>query len=307
MSANILFDVPGPKAKARNIVYGTLATAGIIVLVVFIVLRLDHNGQFERYMWEPFQYQGIQQRIVDGLVETLKAFAISAVLSLVLGAVLAVGRLSEHRPLRWTATIMVEFFRAMPLLIMIFALYIGVFTSDPLWALVIGLTLYNGSVQAEIFRAGIIAVPRGQSEAGYSIGLRKTQVMVSVLIPQAVRAMLPSIISQLMVTLKDTSLGFIITYEELLYAGKLIASNTPTPSGYPYIPVILVIGPIYIGMCMLLSGLAKWVESAGRRSRKGRPPGLPAAPATVMVDPGGSATIALPEPGPEELHDRIPG
>jgi glutamate transport system permease protein len=269
MSANVLFDAPGPRARLRNRIVGAAASLAILGLLYFVYLRLDESGQFASYLWAPFQYTDIQQRIVEGLLATLKAFALAAVFSLVLGATLAAGRLSDHAPVRWVATVVVEFFRAMPLLIMIFALYVGVFTAAPLWALVIGLTLYNGSVQAEIFRAGINAVPKGQREAAYAIGLRKTQVMVFVLIPQAVRAMLPSIISQLVVTLKDTSLGYIITYEELLYVGNQIAK---TSAGFPFIPMVIVIAPIYIAMCLALSALANWIERRGRRSRKGAPP-----------------------------------
>jgi glutamate transport system permease protein len=276
MSANVLFDAPGPKARTRNNIIGAVASLAILGLLYFVYRQLDAKGQFAGYLWQPFQYSEIQQRLAEGLLATLKAFALAAVFSLALGAVLAAGRLSDHAPLRWVASAVVEFFRAMPLLIMIFALYIGVFTSTPLWALVIGLTLYNGSVQAEIFRAGINAVPRGQSEAAYAIGLRKTQVMVFVLLPQAVRAMLPSIISQLVVTLKDTSLGFIITYEELLYNGRLIAA---TSLGFPYVPMVMIIAPIYILMCLALSSLATWIERRGRRSPKGAPPAAPEAKA----------------------------
>jgi glutamate transport system permease protein len=278
MSASVLYDTPGPRARARNKIIGAAAIAGILGLLYFVWYRLDRAGQFDASLWDPFQYTGIQQRIGEGIVATLKAFALAAVFSLVFGATLAAGRLSDHAPVRWAATTVVELFRGMPLLIMIFALYVGVFTTEPLWALVIGLTLYNGAVQAEIFRAGINAVPKGQSEAGYAIGLRKTQLMVTVLIPQAVRAMLPSIISQLVVTLKDTSLGFIITYEELLYTGKLIAQ---TSQGFPYIPMVLVIAPIYIAMCLTLSGLATWIERRSRRSPKGAPVEAPEAEAAV--------------------------
>lgn len=280
MSASVLYDTPGPRARLRNNVLGGVAVVAIIGLLVFVYMRLDSAGQFDAVLWDPFEYTQIQQRIAEAVLATLKAFALAAVFSLVLGAVLAVGRLSDHAPVRWAATAVVEFFRAIPLLIMIFALYVGVFTSNPLWALVIGLTLYNGSVQAEIFRAGIRAIPRGQSEAAYAIGLRKTQVMVFVLVPQAVRAMLPSIISQLVVTLKDTSLGFIITYEELLFIGRQIAQNSP---GYPYVPMVIIIAPIYILMCLALSSLATWIERRGRRSKKGAPPEAPEAEEAVAV------------------------
>ncbi|MEU1311663.1 amino acid ABC transporter permease [Streptomyces cinnamoneus] len=290
MSGSVLYDVPGPRARARNRVYGVVSTVAIVGLLAFVVYRLDDTGQFQAGLWDDYEYADTQQRIVDGLLTTLKTFAIAAVLSLLLGTVLATARLSDHKPVRWAATVAVEFFRAMPLLIMIFLLYAAVFTSDPMWALVIGLTLYNGSVQAEIFRSGINAVPKGQSEAAYAIGLRKTQVMTNVLVPQAVRSMLPSIISQLVVTLKDTSLGFIILYEELLFVGKAFAQQTPPVNGvYAFIPMVIVFGSIYILLCLALSSLATWVERRTKRSRKGSPPPMAATSATVMTDPAHGA------------------
>ncbi|MDH6576524.1 amino acid ABC transporter permease [Kitasatospora sp. MAP5-34] len=272
MSSSVLYDAPGPRAKARYRAFGVLAVLGIAGLLWYAYDSLASRNQFSAAMWDPFQYTAVQQLIVNGLLDTLKAFGLAAAFSLVLGALLAAGRLSDHRPVRAVAAAIVQFFRAMPLLIMIFALYQSFFTTSPLWALVTGLTLYNGAVQAEIIRSGVNAVPRGQGEAAYALGMRKSQVMTAILVPQAVRSMLPAIIGQLVVTLKDTSLGFVITYTELLYAGKLIASNTATPDGYPYIPVVLVIGPIYIGMCLLLTALAKWIEARGRRGANRRTP-----------------------------------
>ncbi|KJK58272.1 amino acid ABC transporter permease [Saccharothrix sp. ST-888] len=269
-TSTVLYDAPGPRARARYRAFGLLSVLGIAGLLWYAYDSLAGAGQFTAAMWDPFQYTAVQQRIVDGLLNTLTAFGLAAGFSLVLGALLAAGRLSDHRPVRAVATAIVQFFRAMPLLIMIFALYHSVFTTSPLWALVTGLTLYNGAVQAEIIRSGVNAVPRGQGEAAYALGMRKTQVLFTILVPQAVRSMLPTIIGQLVVTLKDTSLGFLITYTELLYAGKLIASNTSTPAGYPYIPVTIVMSVIYIGMCLALTALAKWIEARGRRGANRR-------------------------------------
>ncbi|MCQ8774669.1 amino acid ABC transporter permease [Streptomyces telluris] len=290
MSANVLYDAPGPRARARNRLYGALSTVSILGLIAFIIYRLDDTGQFQAGLWDDYEYSDTHQRIVDGLLTTLKTFAIAAVLSLSLGAVLAAARLSDHRPVRWAATVVVEFFRSMPLMIMIFLLFAGVFTNDPMWALVIGLTLYNGSVQAEIFRSGINAVPRGQSEAAYALGLRKTQVMSSILIPQGVRTMLPSIISQLVVTLKDTSLGFIILYEELLFVGKAFAEQTKPVNGvYAFIPMVIIFGSIYILLCLALSSVATWVERRTQRSRKGSPPAMSTAGGAVTTGSAGGA------------------
>ncbi|MBZ4020051.1 amino acid ABC transporter permease [Streptomyces purpurogeneiscleroticus] len=262
MTGTALYDVPGPRTRSRHRLYGVVATLAILAVLAWAVYLLIDTGQFSARKWTPFEYQGIQELLLRGLGNTLKAFAIAAVLSLALGAVLAAGRLSWHRPVRWVCTLLVEFFRAMPVLVMIFFIYVAL-RAEPLTALVVGLTLYNGSVLAEVFRTGVHAVERGQHEAAYALGMRKTQVMTHVLVPQAVRAMLPTIISQLVVALKDTSLGFLITYEEFLHAGRLIASNLDYD--LPFIPVVLVISPIYIGMCMLLSWFAHWI---GRRQRR---------------------------------------
>ncbi|WP_262705359.1 MULTISPECIES: amino acid ABC transporter permease [Streptomyces] len=260
--------------------YALAGTAVLLALLGWIVYLLIHTGQFAYRKWMPFEYKGIQELLLNGLAGTLKAFGMAAVLSLALGGVLAAGRLSERRPLRWVATLVVEFFRAMPVLVMIFFVFVAL-RVQPLPALVTGLTLYNGSVLAEVFRAGVNSVDRGQREAAYSLGLRKTQVMMYVLVPQGVRAMLPAIISQLVVALKDTSLGFLITYEEFLHAGKLIASNLDYD--LPFIPVVMVISPIYIGMCMLLSWFANWVAKRERRSVKTRQVEVAAAePAAPM-------------------------
>jgi glutamate transport system permease protein len=223
-------------------------------------------------MWDIFNYSDVHQTILDGLVSTLKAFVVAGVLSLVLAVLLAVARLSDHRPVSWVATGVIELFRAVPLLITIYVLWVGFFIEDPLWAVIVGLTLYNGAVQAEVLRAGVLSVPKGQSEAAYALGMRKTQVMTTVLLPQAVRAMLPTIVSQLVVTLKDTSLGFVVTYEELLYAGRQLASNTLVDGENPYVPVVLVFGAIYIALCLVLSAFANWIEKRGRRAKTGIAP-----------------------------------
>ncbi|NGO67269.1 amino acid ABC transporter permease [Streptomyces boncukensis] len=264
-SASALYDIPGPRARARHVGYGVATALALAALVAWVLHLLVDMGQFSSVKWRPFLYEGIQELLLRGLGNTLKAFALAAVLSLALGAVLAAGRLSEHAPVRWVSTLLVEFFRAMPVLVMIFFIFVAL-EVQPLPALVAGLTLYNGSVLAEVFRTGVTSVDRGQREAAYALGLRKTQVMVHVLVPQAVRAMLPTIISQLVVALKDTSLGFLITYQEFLHAGRLIAVNMDYTM--PFIPVVIVVSAIYIGMCMLLSWFATWVARRERRSVK---------------------------------------
>jgi glutamate transport system permease protein len=283
VESSALYDVPGPKALARHRLYGWLALLVIAAVIGWVVYMLFHTQQFTYQKWMPFEYKGVQELLLRGLANTLKAFGWTVLFALPFGALFAAGRLSDHRAVRWVSTLVVEFFRAMPLLVMIFFIFVAL-KAPPMWALVAGLTLYNGSVLAEVFRAGVLAVPKGQKEAAYALGLRKTQVMAYVLVPQANRAMLPTIVSQLVVALKDTSLGFLITYEEFLHAGKLIATNLDYD--LPFIPVVMVIAPVYIGMCLLLSWFARWLERRGRRSPKAKG-GAPVAAAGLTPDPQG--------------------
>ena len=292
----VLYDVPGPRARTRYRLLGVLGTLALLAIFGFVIYRLAAAGQFSPRVWEWIQYKAIQLLLLDALWNTLRAFAVAAFLSLVFGAVFAAGRLSDHAWLSRPATAVIEFFRAIPLLILVFILFFGLTQGAGIqitafWAVVLGLMLYNGSVLAEIFRAGVASLPRGQSEAAYGLGMRKSQVMTYVLLPQAVRAMLPTIISQLVVVLKDTALGFLILYPELLYQARYLGGQGQL--GSPILPVAIVIAAIYITMCLLLSWLANVLERRSRRSGKARPDAAvadPEAPAPAPEPVGTSAT-----------------
>lgn len=265
----VLYEAPGQRQAARNRVFGILIAVAMAGAFAWLLYRLYATGQFEARRWAQFQYTSIQLELLRGLRNTLQAAGIAAVLALVLGALLATARTSDHAGVRIPAAWVVETFRALPMLILMFFFYYGSLQFDlglsPMWAVALGLTFYNGSVLAEIFRSGLTAVPRGQREAAYAIGLRKTQVVRMVLLPQALRMMLPAIISQMVIILKDTALGFIITYNELLYVGKQMGARPEF--GFPYIPTYIVIAGIYIGLCAALTAVASRLESRGRRRR----------------------------------------
>ncbi|MBG6138080.1 amino acid ABC transporter permease [Longispora fulva] len=270
--SSVLYDVPGPRARRRNRILSVAAVIVVLAALAWVVYRFWQTGQFESLKWEQFTYKAIQQQLVDGLLATLKAAATGAVLALFFGGLLAGLRMTGIRAIEVPATFVVELFRAIPLLILIFFFYYGPLVYGlhipNFWALVLGLTLYNGAVVSEILRTGIASLPRGQSEAGLAIGLDRGQLFWLILLPQAVRAMLPSIISQIVVLLKDTALGFIITYPELLYVGKQMGSRLAFD--LPYVPSYLVVAAVYIGMCSLLSWFANWLSRRGQRRRAGR-------------------------------------
>jgi glutamate transport system permease protein len=293
---SVLYDTPGPRARRRTLIFSVIGTALVALIVVLAILRLQSNGVFSARQWKPFTDPGIQRFLLKAVWATVKAALVAIALALVLGVLLAAGRLSDHAWLRAPATLVVEFFRAVPLVLLILFLFLGladqlaflgrIFGSQvpgAFGALVLGLTLYNGSVLAEVFRAGIAAVPRGQGEAAYALGLRKNQVMRMILVPQAVRIMLPAIVSQCVVALKDTALGFIISYEELLRQGRLIYTNYNN-----IVPTLFVVAAIYITMCVALSTLASYLERR-LRQRGSRVVGLD--PAAEM---GGGGAIEVP-------------
>ena len=263
MSASVLYDLPGPQARRRHRVAGGVGALGVAAVLGLVAVKLAEEGQFEAQTWRFLTVPGTYDAILEGLINTLRVAVVAIGLSLLFGGVMAVGRLSRLAPLRWPAIAIIEFFRAVPLLLLILFIFLG-FGNDigRFWSLVAALVLYNGSVLAEVFRAGIQSVPRGQREAAYAIGLSEGQVMRLVLVPQAVRVMLPAIISQSVVALKDTALGLIIAYEELARVGRqlYVFYNNPLAVG-------LTIAAIYVVINYALSRIAVALEARQRRVR----------------------------------------
>ncbi|MFI1962546.1 amino acid ABC transporter permease [Streptomyces pathocidini] len=272
---SVLYDTPGPRAKRRNVLYTALFVVALAVIVWWVLGALDEKGQLAGEKWSPFvtDAQVWTTYLLPGLGDTLTAAALSIVIALPLGALLGIGRLSDHRWVTVPVGAVVEFFRAIPvLLLMMFANQAYVQFADiesevrPLYAVVTGLVLYNASVIAEIVRAGILALPNGQSDAARAIGMRKGQTMAYVLLPQAVTAMLPALVSQLVVIVKDTALGgAMLGFTELLSQNRQITANY----GANTIAAFTVIALIFIALNFLLTSCASWLEGRIRRGKRG--------------------------------------
>jgi glutamate transport system permease protein len=266
MTTPVLYDVPGPRAKARHAIYSVVGGVIVLALIGYVVKRLWDAEQITPDTWEFLQEPEIVEQLIDGLGVTLSLAVTAILLAIAFGAVFAAGRLSDHLFIRLPSIAVVEFFRAVPVLLMILFLNFG-YTEQlgAYWSIVLALMVYNGAVLAEVFRAGILAVPKGQTEAGQAIGLRKRQVLRFILAPQAVSSMLPAIISQCVVALKDTALGYAIGSEDITARAKLIFTsliyNNP-------IAVALVLMAVFVTINYMLSLIARWLESRSRR--KGR-------------------------------------
>ncbi|MDT7797289.1 MAG: glutamate transport system permease protein [Actinomycetota bacterium] len=290
---SVLYDVPGPKARTRNWLYSVLFVLVLLAVAYFVYDRFNEKGQWAGALWKPFvEGSTWTQFLLPGLVRTLQAAALSIVIALPIGALLGIGRLSEHRWVRIPVGAVVEFFRAIPVLLLmvfgasLYAYYTSIDAdSRPLFAAVTGLVLYNASVMAEVFRAGILSLPKGQTEASSALGLRKTQTMVSILLPQAVTLMLPALVSQLVVILKDTALAGQLTigYDELIRGSGPITGNFNNT-----IPTLIVIAIIFISLNLLLSWFASYLERKLSRRKKAprgaKPMDQPPAAVTAATD-----------------------
>ncbi|KRC46731.1 amino acid ABC transporter permease [Leifsonia sp. Root227] len=276
-AASFIYDQPGPRGR-RNILIGSVVSSVVFIVVIGIGLwQFASHGQFAPERWQPFTDWAIWQYLLVGLLGTLEAAAIVAVLGGALGVLLGLGRMSNQRWLRWICSAYIEIARTIPVLLMIYLMLFGLpqigINLPTLWKLVVPLTIANSAVFAEIVRAGVGSLPRGQREAALSLGMRGAQAMRFVVLPQAFRNVAPSLITQLVSLLKDTSLGYIVAFTELLYRGQVLASFL-----HLLIPTYIAVTVIYLVVNGSLSALASRLQRGSRRRPSTQPalPGLPA-------------------------------
>jgi glutamate transport system permease protein len=200
------------------------------------------------------------------------------------GLVLALGRLSRIRIIRWLSTGYIEVARTVPVLLLIYLMLFGLpqlgLNFPLIWKLVIPLTIANAAAFAEIIRAGILGLPRGQREAGLSLGMSEAQTSRLVVLPQALRFVTPSLVTQLVSLLKDTSLGYVVAFTELLYRGQVLASYNGL-----LIQTFIVVTLIYLVCNGALSALASRLRTRPSKRSPFRPT-KPAAltPGTPILD-----------------------
>ncbi|WP_036963839.1 amino acid ABC transporter permease [Promicromonospora kroppenstedtii] len=258
MSASVLFDAPGPRARSWTLAGNIVGALVVLAVAAWVLVQLDSKGQLEPQLWaDAVSARTWQYYLIPGLLNTLRAAAFAIVGSIVFGLVFGTGRLSQIGLVRGVSGTVVEFFRAVPVLLMMVFFY-GLFgqllpgVGDKAFlAVVVALILYNGSVIAELVRSGVGNLPRGQGEAGLAIGLTPGQTLRSVQLPQALVAMLPAMVSQIVVVLKDSALGQLIGYQELLRTGQIVYSADGNP-----LQVLTVVAVVFIVLNLLLTVVA---------------------------------------------------
>lgn len=270
----VLFDTPGPVARRRIRVYTVISVLVLVAVVVVALLELGAHDQLAAYKWQAFTTPDYLRVLGSGLVGTLKATAMSAVLAFPLGALLALMRLSPRRLVRWPAVGFIELFRSIPLLLLIYVFLLALprygINLPVFWKLVVPIVMVSSAVIAEVFRAGVLALDSGQSEAASAIGLRYWQTMRLVVLPQAIRLVLPTLIAQFVTLLKESTLGYAVSYPELLKQGDFLTART-----HLLFQTYVIIAVIYVVINYLLGQLANLVERRISRRRSGAAPATP--------------------------------
>lgn len=289
--ARVLFDAPGPRARAISRIGSIIGLVAIAALLAWAITTLAAPrqsggitlpGMFDASRWNIFTKPAVWTFIGQGVLNTLRAAGVAAVGALVMGVVVSLLRSSEIRWVRIPVAWLLEFLRGMPVLLMMLFILLVAATGQYL-AVVAALILYNGTLIGEALRAGLAALPRGQREAALSIGMRSFQSKMLVEFPQAFRQMLPTIIAQLVVLLKDTSLGYIVGYNEII---RTTMNNLNAYYGNRYLfSLFFVTLAIYLAINLSLSWLARWLARRGTpgagASRGDRRPDVAAPDATL--------------------------
>ncbi|QDG89046.1 amino acid ABC transporter permease [Pseudarthrobacter sp. NIBRBAC000502770] len=256
---SFIYDAPGPRTRRNVRIASVISALALVALVAAGLWQFGSHDQLNPQRWAPFTQWVVWQYLLTGLLGTLQSAGIVAVLGSVLGTLLALGRLSRRRPVRWVCIAYIEVARTVPVLLLIYLMLFGLpqlgINVPTLWKMVIPLTFVTAAVFAEIVRAGITSLPSGQAEAALSLGLKHSQTMRLVVLPQALRNVAPSLLTQFVSLLKDTTLGYIVAYTELLYRGQLLTSYINQ-----LIPTYIVVTLIYLVVSGSLTALASRLQ-----------------------------------------------
>ncbi|WP_394941743.1 amino acid ABC transporter permease [Psychromicrobium sp. YIM B11713] len=263
-----LFDAPGPRARRRVRWLTAISILLTLTLLVLAYAQFYRSGQLAPSKWAEFRTSSSWSYLLSALGNTALAALGAAVIALPLGLFLALGRLSKAKFLRWPCTAVIEFLRAVPLLLIIYIFMSGLpnygVNPDVFWKLVIPIGICSGATIAEVFRAGVLALPKGQNEAAIALGLSKAQALRIIVLPQAVRIVLPALIAQVVILLKDTTLGYVVSYGELQQASSVLVAST----GH-LVQTYLIVTVIYIGLNILISQAASAIDRRLSRRRAG--------------------------------------
>ena len=224
-----LYEAPGPKTRRRIVIGTIIASLLVLALVAMAVMQFYKTGQLDEKYWSFFLKPSTWLYLGEGFLGTIKVAVVAGAISLVLGLVLMLGRTSGIRPLAAVSRIIIDFFRGVPSLLLIYFFFLVIprygIRMPSFWMITLPVALAASGVLAEVFRAGVNAVPKGQREAAMAIGMSDAQIMFKIILPQALRIVIPSLISQLVVVVKDTTVAYVVSYPDLMQNARVLISN----------------------------------------------------------------------------------
>ncbi|WP_032814355.1 amino acid ABC transporter permease [Gardnerella vaginalis] len=293
---SLLFDAPGPRALKKIRIANIIAACVFAICVIALLMRLSNppegENQLSWVLWNPaLESEAWIDFYLPGLWMTLKASLLAVIGSIVFGLFFGLCRLLPNFIIRSASAVVVEFCRAVPvLMLMIFlwrAFALSGMKEASYWAVVLALIMYNGSVVAELVRSGVGNLPNGQREASLALGLSEYQSLTQIEMPQAIIAMMPAAVTQLVVVLKDTALGSIIMYTDLLQESRRLGSMY-----FNILQTLSVAAVIYFLICLALSWFAEWLPSHLKNRTAAPTEADPVAPIAIM-DPSNVNQMAV--------------
>ena len=254
-----LYEAPGPRTR-RKVAIGTAISAVVVAALLALVVRqFAVTGQLAPRYWSFFLEWTTWRFLLQGLVGTVEVALVAGAISLVLGLLLMLGRTSGVRPLAAVCRVVTDFFRGVPSLLLIYFFFLVVpqygIKMPSFWMLTLPVALAASGVLAEVFRAGVNAVPKGQVEAALSIGLSKAQTMRRIVLPQAIRYVVPSLIAQLVVVVKDTTVAYVVSYPDLMQNARVLITSHDS-----LVSIYLVIAVVYVLINFAINQLAAVVS-----------------------------------------------
>lgn len=240
-----LYEAPGPKTRRRTAIGTAISLVALVALAAFVVRQFYVTGQLDARYWSFFTRWTTWRFLLEGFLGTLKVALVAGVLAMGLGLLLMLGRISPNRFLSGLCHVITDLFRSLPSLLLIYFFFLVIprygIRMPAFWMIALPVALAASGVLAEVFRAGVNAVPKGQTEAAMSIGLMHGKIVRKIILPQALKIVIPSLVSQLVVVVKDTTVAYVVSYPDLMQNAKVLISNYDS-----LVPVYFVVAILYI-------------------------------------------------------------
>lgn len=249
---DVLYEPPGPKTRKWITAATAVSLAVIAGLIAVVVRQFYITGQLEAKYWLFFTKYSTWKFLGKGLAGTLKVAVVAGAIAFLLGLLLMLGRIGKSRILRGISTVLIDFSRGVPTLLFIYFFFLAApqfgLKLPAFWKIAVPVAISASGVVAEVLRSGVNAVPKGQTEAALSLGMSGGSVFFKIVFPQALRYVVPALISELVIVLKDTTFAYVVNYADLMQNAKVLISNHDA-----LLSVYLVAALIYILINFLLN------------------------------------------------------